>query len=60
MIEQTKQLVDKIKRRLVAAQHRQKDYADLGIKDKTFEIGEKVLLKVSPWKGIVRFGRRKS
>ena len=58
LIEQTKQSVDRIKKRLVAAQDRQKKYADLGRKDKTFEVGEKVLLKVSPWKGVVRFGKR--
>ena len=36
---------------------RQKSYADLKIKDIQYEIGEKVFLKVSPWKKIMRFGR---
>ena len=58
LIEQTKQSVETIKKRLVAAQDRQRKYADLGRRDMSFDIGEKVLLKVSPWKGVVRFGKR--
>ncbi|GJU90153.1 reverse transcriptase domain-containing protein [Tanacetum coccineum] len=35
-----------------------KSYADLKRKPMEFQIGDKVMLKVSPWKGVVRFGKR--
>ncbi|GJU98281.1 hypothetical protein Tco_1327552 [Tanacetum coccineum] len=37
---------------------RQKSYADLKCKPMEFQVGDKVMLKVSPWKGVVRFGKR--
>ncbi|GJT16609.1 putative reverse transcriptase domain-containing protein [Tanacetum coccineum] len=47
-----------IKQRMQAAQDRQKSYADRKRKPMEFEIGDRVMLKVSPWKGVVRFGKR--
>nr|GEW28643.1 putative reverse transcriptase domain-containing protein [Tanacetum cinerariifolium] len=47
-----------IKQRIQAAQDRQKSYADLKRKLMEFEVGDKVMLKVSPWKRVVRFGKR--
>ena len=44
----------KLKKKLVAAQIDRRNMW----KEKTFEVSEKVLLKVSPWKGIIRFGKR--
>ncbi|GKF74109.1 hypothetical protein Tco_0220441 [Tanacetum coccineum] len=41
-----------------AARDRQKSYADLKRKPMEFQIRDKVMLKVSPWKGVVRFGKR--
>ncbi|XP_057533078.1 uncharacterized protein LOC130810976 [Amaranthus tricolor] len=41
-----------------AAQDRQKSYADLRRKPLAFEVGDKVLLKVSPMKGVMRFGKK--
>nr|GEV88883.1 putative reverse transcriptase domain-containing protein [Tanacetum cinerariifolium] len=41
-----------------AAQDRQKNYADRKRKPMEFEIRDRVMLKVSPWKGVVRFGKR--
>ncbi|XP_074373545.1 uncharacterized protein LOC141713879 [Apium graveolens] len=58
MIQQTKQSIENIRKRLVADQDRQRKYANQGRKDKEFEIGEKVLLKISPWKGVMRFGKK--
>lgn len=58
LIQQTKEAVDVIRSRLIAAQDRQRKYADPHRKDVEYEIGEAVLLKVSPWKGIVRFGKK--
>ncbi|KAA3470766.1 reverse transcriptase [Gossypium australe] len=40
------------------ASDRQKTYADLKRKDIEFEIGDKVFLKVSPWKKVLCFGRK--
>ncbi|GJT56438.1 putative reverse transcriptase domain-containing protein [Tanacetum coccineum] len=41
-----------------ASRDRQKTYADLKRKPMDFQVGDKVMLKVSPWKGVVRFGKR--
>nr|GEZ32809.1 putative reverse transcriptase domain-containing protein [Tanacetum cinerariifolium] len=49
-------LLDKL--RIQAAQDRQKSYADLKRKPMEFEVGDKVMLKVSPYKGVVRFVKR--
>ncbi|GKB66521.1 putative reverse transcriptase domain-containing protein [Tanacetum coccineum] len=47
-----------IKQRIQAARDRQKSYADLKRKPMEFQVGDRVMLKVSPWKGVVRFGKR--
>ncbi|GKF54449.1 hypothetical protein Tco_0161359, partial [Tanacetum coccineum] len=41
-----------------AAQDRQKSYADRKRKPMEYEVGDMVMLKVSPWKGVVQFGKR--
>ncbi|GKB42387.1 putative reverse transcriptase domain-containing protein [Tanacetum coccineum] len=45
-------------RPIQAAQDRQKSYADLKRKPMEFEVGDRVMLKVSAWKGVVRFSKR--
>ncbi|XP_074373866.1 uncharacterized protein LOC141714233 [Apium graveolens] len=47
-----------VPKRLTAAQDRQRKYADQSRKDMEFEEGSLVLLKVSPWKGLTRFGKK--
>ncbi|GJR83694.1 hypothetical protein Tco_0154479 [Tanacetum coccineum] len=47
-----------IKIRIQATRDRQKSYADLRRKPLEFQVGDKVMLKVSPWKGFIRFGKR--
>ncbi|GJT92684.1 putative reverse transcriptase domain-containing protein [Tanacetum coccineum] len=47
-----------IKDRLKATRDRQKSYADKRRKPIEFSLGDFVLLKVSPWKGVVRFGKK--
>ncbi|GJW98357.1 putative reverse transcriptase domain-containing protein, partial [Tanacetum coccineum] len=47
-----------IKENLKAARDRQKSYADNRRKPLEFEVGDQVLLKVSPWKGVMRFGKK--
>ncbi|GKD21754.1 putative reverse transcriptase domain-containing protein, partial [Tanacetum coccineum] len=44
--------------RLKAARDRQKSYADKRRKPLEFSVGDYVLLKVSPWKGVVRFRKK--
>jgi hypothetical protein len=41
---------------MLPAQSRLKSYADVRRRDLEFTVGDEVLLKVSPTKGIVRFG----
>nr|GFA59415.1 putative reverse transcriptase domain-containing protein [Tanacetum cinerariifolium] len=40
-----------------ATRDRQKSYANLKRKPMEFQIRDKVMLKVSPWKGVVRLGK---
>nr|GFB30605.1 putative reverse transcriptase domain-containing protein [Tanacetum cinerariifolium] len=47
-----------IKQRMQAAHDRQKSYADLKHKPMEFQVGDKVMLKVLPWKRVVHFGKR--
>ncbi|GKB87118.1 putative reverse transcriptase domain-containing protein [Tanacetum coccineum] len=44
--------------RIQAARDRQKSYADLKRKPMEFQVGDGVMLKVWPWKGVVRFAKR--
>ncbi|GKF20013.1 hypothetical protein Tco_0068651, partial [Tanacetum coccineum] len=46
-----------IKQRIQAARDRQKSYVDLKRKPMEFQVGDRVMLKVSPWKGVVCFGK---
>nr|GEV33036.1 putative reverse transcriptase domain-containing protein [Tanacetum cinerariifolium] len=47
-----------IKNRLLTARSCQKSYADKRTKALELEVGDMVLLKVSLWKGTMRFGKR--
>ncbi|GKA67100.1 hypothetical protein Tco_0766908 [Tanacetum coccineum] len=47
-----------IKDRLLTARSRQKSYADVRRKPMEFDVGNMVMLNVSPWKGVIRFGKR--
>ncbi|GJX13177.1 putative reverse transcriptase domain-containing protein [Tanacetum coccineum] len=47
-----------IKKRIQATHDRQKSYTDRRRKLLEFQVGYKVMLKVSPWKGVIRFGKR--
>ena len=55
LIQETEEKVKMIRERLKVAVDRQKSYADLKRKGIQYEIGEKVFLKVSPWKKVMRF-----
>nr|GEV81372.1 putative reverse transcriptase domain-containing protein [Tanacetum cinerariifolium] len=55
LIQETTEKIVLIKQRIQAAQDRQKSYVDLKRKSMEFEIRDRVMLKVSPWKEVVRF-----
>ncbi|GJY15057.1 putative reverse transcriptase domain-containing protein [Tanacetum coccineum] len=57
LIQETTKKIVLIKRRMQAAQDRQKSYADRKRKPMEYEVRDRVMLKVSPWKGVVRFGK---
>ncbi|GKD15633.1 putative reverse transcriptase domain-containing protein, partial [Tanacetum coccineum] len=59
LIRDTTEKIIQIKNPLLTAYSRQKSYADRRTKPLEFEVGYMVLLKVSSWKGAVRFGKRK-
>ncbi|GJX70266.1 putative reverse transcriptase domain-containing protein [Tanacetum coccineum] len=59
LIRDTTKKIVQIKNRLLTARSRQKIYADKRAKPLEFEVGDMVLLKLSPWKGDVHFGKRK-
>ncbi|GJX62556.1 putative reverse transcriptase domain-containing protein [Tanacetum coccineum] len=58
LVRETTEKIIQIKQRMQTARDRQKSYADKKRKPMDFQVGDKVMLKVSPWKGVVRFGKR--
>ncbi|GJT48054.1 putative reverse transcriptase domain-containing protein [Tanacetum coccineum] len=52
LVQETTEKISQIKDRLKAARDRQKSYADKRRKPLEFSVGDYVLLKVSPWKGV--------
>ena len=58
LIQETEEKVKMIRKRLKVATNRQKAYADMKRKDIRYEVGEKVVLKVSPWKKVMIFGKK--
>ncbi|GJU45563.1 hypothetical protein Tco_1202829 [Tanacetum coccineum] len=60
LVQDTTDKVVLIKEKLKAARDRQKSCADNRRKPLEFEVGDRVMLKVSPWKGVIRFGKKVS
>ncbi|GJU31939.1 putative reverse transcriptase domain-containing protein [Tanacetum coccineum] len=58
LVQETTEKIVQIRERLRTARSRQKCYADRRRKPLEFQVGDRVLLRVSPWKGVVRFGKR--
>jgi hypothetical protein len=58
LVQMTADKVKVIREKMATAQSRQKSYADHRRRDLEFEIGDHVFLKVSPWKGVMRFGKK--
>ncbi|GJY39282.1 putative reverse transcriptase domain-containing protein [Tanacetum coccineum] len=53
IVQETTEKVIQIKQRMQAARDRQKSYIDLKRNPMEFQVGDRVMLKVSPWKGVV-------
>ncbi|GJR45536.1 integrase, catalytic region, zinc finger, CCHC-type containing protein [Tanacetum coccineum] len=58
IIHETTEKIIQIKKCIQAARDRQKSYVDKRLKPLEFEVRDKVMLKVSPWKGVIHFGKR--
>ncbi|GJR12319.1 putative reverse transcriptase domain-containing protein [Tanacetum coccineum] len=58
IIHETTKKIVQIKSRIQAARDHEKSYADVRQKPLEFQVGDKVMLEVSPWKGAIRFGKR--
>nr|GFA29946.1 putative reverse transcriptase domain-containing protein [Tanacetum cinerariifolium] len=57
IIHETTEKIVQIKSCIQAARDRQKSYTDIRRKPLEFQVGDKVMLKVSPWKGVIHFGK---
>nr|GFA99180.1 putative reverse transcriptase domain-containing protein [Tanacetum cinerariifolium] len=58
IVHETTEKIIQIKKSIQAAHDRQKSYADKRRKPLEFQAEDKVVLKVSPWKGVIRFGKQ--
>nr|GEY46831.1 retrotransposon protein, putative, Ty3-gypsy subclass [Tanacetum cinerariifolium] len=58
LVRETTKKIVQIKNRLLTARSRQKSYVDLKRRLTEFEVGDQVMLKVSPWRGVIRFRKR--
>ncbi|GJY06302.1 putative reverse transcriptase domain-containing protein [Tanacetum coccineum] len=58
LVQETTKKISQIKDRLKVARDRHKSYADKRRKPLEFSVGDYVLLKVSPWKGVIYFGKK--
>ncbi|GKB80670.1 putative reverse transcriptase domain-containing protein [Tanacetum coccineum] len=58
IVQETTDKIIQIKQRIQAARDRQKSFPDLKRKPMEFQVGDKVMLKVSPWKRVVHFGKQ--
>ncbi|GJR22706.1 putative reverse transcriptase domain-containing protein [Tanacetum coccineum] len=58
LIHETTEKIFQIKQRIQVACDRQKSYTDVRCKPLEFQVGDRVMLKVSPWKGVIHFGKQ--
>ncbi|KAD4585957.1 hypothetical protein E3N88_23558 [Mikania micrantha] len=58
LVHETTEKIVQIRNRMAAARDRQKSYADKRRQSLEFRVGDRVLLKVSPRKGVIRIGKR--
>ncbi|KAA0041109.1 hypothetical protein E6C27_scaffold128G00120 [Cucumis melo var. makuwa] len=58
LVQITTNNIKLIRENLRKAQDRQKSYADKRRRNLEFQVGDQVFLKLSPWRGVIRFGRK--
>ncbi|GJW55848.1 putative reverse transcriptase domain-containing protein [Tanacetum coccineum] len=58
LVQETTGKIIQFKQRMQVARDRHKSYADLKRKPMEFQVRDMVMLKVLPWNGVVRFGKR--
>ncbi|KAJ9552775.1 hypothetical protein OSB04_016820 [Centaurea solstitialis] len=58
IVQETTDKIKLVQEKLKAARDRQKSYTDNRRKPLEFQVGDKVLLQVSPWKGLIRFEKK--
>ncbi|GJU75906.1 putative reverse transcriptase domain-containing protein [Tanacetum coccineum] len=58
VVQQTNEKIDHIKERLKMAEDRKKSYVDKRRRPIEFQVGDRVMLKFSPWKGVIHFKKR--
>ncbi|GKD20411.1 putative reverse transcriptase domain-containing protein [Tanacetum coccineum] len=58
LVRETTKKISQIKDRVKAARDHQKSYANKRRKPLEFSVCDYILLKVSPWKGVVHFGKK--
>nr|GFA00307.1 putative reverse transcriptase domain-containing protein [Tanacetum cinerariifolium] len=58
IIHETTEKIIQIKKRIQATRDRQKSFTDRRRKPLEIQVGDKVMLKVSPWKGVICFSKR--
>nr|GEV87168.1 putative reverse transcriptase domain-containing protein [Tanacetum cinerariifolium] len=57
IIHETTKKIIQIKSRIQVARGRQKSYTDVRPKPLEFQVGDRVMLKVLPWKRVIHFGK---
>ncbi|GJW57245.1 putative reverse transcriptase domain-containing protein [Tanacetum coccineum] len=57
IIQETTEKIVQIKSIIQATHDQQKSYVNIRRKPLEFQVGDRVMLKVSPWKGVVCFGK---
>nr|GEY40965.1 putative reverse transcriptase domain-containing protein [Tanacetum cinerariifolium] len=58
IIHETTKKIVQVRQHLQAARDRQRSYANVRRKPLEFQVGDRVMLKVSPRKGVIRFGKQ--
>ncbi|GJY23010.1 putative reverse transcriptase domain-containing protein [Tanacetum coccineum] len=58
LVQETTEKISHIRDSLKVVRDRHKSYVDKRMKPLEFSVGDHVLLKVLPWKGVVRFGKK--
>ncbi|EOY08667.1 Retrotransposon protein, Ty3-gypsy subclass, putative [Theobroma cacao] len=58
LVQDATEKIHMIRQRMLTAQSRHKSYADNRRRDLEFQVGDHVFLKVSPTKGVMRFGKK--